>query len=207
MRITKKAKQKTRTFILEEAAKLFLDKGFEGTTTRDISVAAGLATGTLFNYFPSKETLAMTMVTEALNQGREDHRRRCTGEENLTEDLFLLIASGLRRLQPLRPFLGPVLERSLSPFPRKNVCPEGEAARQGHLAAVREILDEHGFTAPPDHVTVTLYWSLYLGILASWANDASPNQEETRALIDYSLHLFVRVISGGAPGTGEDHAR
>ncbi|SNB46750.1 TetR/AcrR family transcriptional regulator [Geobacter sp. DSM 9736] len=206
MRISEEAKKESRARILEKAAELFLGKGFSDTTTRDIAVAAGLAAGTMFNYFPSKETLGMTMVADALSQGAEDFRQRRTGEEDLTEELFLFVASGLRRLRPLRPFLGPVLERSLSPFPRKAVCPEGETARQRHLETVQEIIGRHGFTEAPDHVAMTIYWSLYLGILAFWTSDESPNQEESRSVIDYSLRLFVRVISGGGETGGGEHA-
>jgi len=205
MRISEQAKQVNRARILQKAAELFTGKGFEDTTTRDIALAAGLAAGTMFNYFPSKETLAMSMVTEAFRQGTETFRNRRTGEESLTEELFLFIASKLRQLQPLRPFIGPVLERSLSPFPRKAICQEGEAARREHLAVVREIIGRHGFTEAPDYVAMTIYWSLYLGILAFWSNDQSPNQEESRALIDYSLHFFVQVISGARADTGEAH--
>lgn len=207
MRITAQVKVETRGAILEKAADLFRENGFEGTTTRDIAHAAGLAAGTLFNYFPSKETLAMTMVAEALERGREDHRRRRTGEEGLQEDLFLFIVSGLRRLGEMRAFLGPVLERSLSPFPRRSVCPQGEAARQEQLAAVREILARHGFATPPEHAAMTLYWSLYLGILARWTGDDSHGQEETRALIDYSLHWFVHLVSGTGDGQGGSGGR
>lgn len=206
MRISEQAKQENRSRILDKAAEIFNSKGFEDSTTRDIALAAGLAAGTLFNYFPSKETLAMTMVSEALVQGREDYLRRCTGREDLTEELFLFVASGLRRLRPLRPFLGPVLERSLSPFPRKNVCQEGEAARQEHLTAVQAILARHGFTEAPDYVAMTMYWSLYLGILAFWSNDSSPNQEASQALIDYSIRMFVQLITGSGAAGGDEHA-
>lgn len=200
MRVTEQAKQDTRNGILAKAAELFAARGFEATTTRDIADAAGLAAGTVFNYFPSKETIAMSMVAEALSRGRDDHRRRRTGREDLREDLFLFVASGLRRLRPMHGFVGPVLERSLSPFPRRSVCPEGEAARRAHVAAVRDILREHGFAAPPRNAAMTLYWSLFLGILACWTNDGSPKQAETRALIDYSLRWFVQAISGRARG-------
>ena len=206
MRITDKDKKECRARILEKASGLFLARGFDQTTTRDIAQAAGLGTGTMFNYFPSKETMAMTMVSEALARGREDFERLLTGHEELVEELFLGIASGLRRLRPLRPFLGPVLERSLSPFPRKNVCPEGEAARTGHLDCVQEIIGRHGFNATPDYVAVNIYWSLYLGVLAFWTSDDSPNQEATQALIDYSMRIFVHVISSSAAKSGEDHA-
>ena len=206
MRISEQSKQENRARILEKAAAIFILKGFENTTTRDIALASGVAAGTLFNYFPSKETLAMTMVTEALSQGRADFLKRCSGKEDLAEDLFLFVASGLRRLRPLRPFLGPVLERSLSPFPRKNVCQEGEAARHGHLISVQEIIARHGFSEAPDYVAMTMYWSMYLGILAFWTNDPSPNQEDTQSLIDYSIRTFVQVISGSGPDKGAAHA-
>jgi len=206
MRISEQAKQENRARILEKATEIFTGKGFEATTTRDIALASGLAAGTLFNYFPSKETLAMTMVAEALGQGRKDFQRRRSGKEELAEELFLFIATGLRRLRPLRPFLGPVLERSLSPFPRKSVCPEGEAARLEHLAAVQGIIGRHGFVEAPDYVAMTMYWSLYLGILAFWAHDESHNQEASQSLIDYSIRMFVQVISGGGPDQGEAHA-
>ncbi len=206
MRISKQAKQETRSRILAQAAPLFVAKGFEDTTTRDIAVAVNLAVGTLFNYFPSKETLAMTMVAEALSQGVADYRRRRNGSEELGEELYLFVASGLRRLRPLRAFIGPVLERSLSPFPRKTICPEGEAARLEHLAVVQEIIGRHGFSRPSDHVVLTLYWSLYLGILACWTSDLSPGQVASQALIDYSLSLFVRMISGEATKTGDADA-
>lgn len=206
MRISEQAKQESRARILEKAAALFIGKGFEDTTTRDIALASGLATGTLFNYFPSKETLAMSMVAEAFRMGDGDFRHRRSGKEDLVEELFLFVASGLRRLRPLRPFIGPVLERSLSPFPRKNVCQEGESARQGHLATVQEIIGRHGFVEAPDYVAMTIYWSLYLGILAFWSNDSSPNQEATRSLIDYSIRMFVQVISGAGLDKGDAHA-
>lgn len=206
MRISEQTKQETRSRILEKATELFITRGFDECTTRDIAVAAGLAAGTLFNYFPSKETLAMTLVAEALSGGAEDFQRRRTGTEELAEELFLFISSGLRRLRPLRSFLGPVLERSLSPFPRKTVCPEGEAAHQEHLATVQQIIARHGFTEAPDYVAITIYWSLYLGILAFWAHDESPHQQATLALVDYAIRTFVQVISGTAAEAGGNHA-
>ena len=205
MRISQQAKEETRGRILDKAAELFLSQGFEATTTRDIAAEAGLAAGTLFNYFPSKETLAMSMVGEALSGGIDDYRRRRSDDDDLVEALFLFVTSGLRRLRPLRPFLGPVLERSLSPFPRKAVCPEGESARLDHLAVVQEILSQYGFNSAPDYVAMTIYWSLYLGILAFWASDESPQQEATWALVDYSIQMFVQTISGTNPCTGGGH--
>jgi len=53
---------------------------------------------------------------------------------------------------------------------------------------------------------MTMYWSLYLGILAFWSNDETSNQEETTSLIDYSIRMFVQVISGDRSDKGAAHA-
>ncbi|MGE5457477.1 MAG: TetR/AcrR family transcriptional regulator [Methanococcaceae archaeon] len=53
-----------RTAIIEAALKLFTERGFQGTSTAQISKEAGVATGTLFNYFPTKEYLINSLYFE-----------------------------------------------------------------------------------------------------------------------------------------------
>jgi len=43
--------------ILDASLKLFVERGFHGTSTSEIAKAAGVATGTLFHYFKTKEEL------------------------------------------------------------------------------------------------------------------------------------------------------
>ena len=64
MRITEEAKSISRKRILECAGQLFVGNGFEQTTTRDIAHAAKLAAGTLFNYFPTKEDIALHFLEQ-----------------------------------------------------------------------------------------------------------------------------------------------
>ena len=195
MRITKAAQKKTEKKILRAAEKLFTEAGYRETTTRQIALEAGIAAGTLFNYFPSKETLAMSLLARKLANGREDFARRRSNDEDLAEDLFLLITSEIRQLRPFRSFVAPVLESTMSPFAKENSCPAGQDSRAAHLAAVEEIIHAHGLSKVPKHISATLSWSLYLGILAFWSSDDSRNQEETLALIDYSINVFTRTIS------------
>ena len=49
--------QARRTHIIESALFLFARKGFSDTTTSDICRAAGISTGSLFHYFPSKQAV------------------------------------------------------------------------------------------------------------------------------------------------------
>ena len=43
--------------ILDASLKLFVERGFHGTSTAEIAKKAGVATGTLFHYFKTKEEL------------------------------------------------------------------------------------------------------------------------------------------------------
>lgn len=196
MRITKEAKENNRRNILATAQQLFTQNGYEQTTTRDISAACGMAKGTLFNYFKSKETLAMTMVANAMGEGQALYEKRRSGEEGFAEDLFLFIASELRTLKPFRSYIGPVLESGMSVFSKKSPCEAGTNARKKHLQQIANILETHGYTTPDDSIAVTLYWSLYLGILAHWSRDTSLNQAETLTLVDYSMQVFTNTVSG-----------
>jgi AcrR family transcriptional regulator len=60
----KKQVNDKRTAIMDAALKLFTERGFHGTSTAQISKDAGVATGTLFNYFPRKEDLINSLYFE-----------------------------------------------------------------------------------------------------------------------------------------------
>lgn len=51
-----------RSQILDAAAAVFAEKGFHRATTRDIAGEAGIAEGTIYNYFESKDDLLIGMM-------------------------------------------------------------------------------------------------------------------------------------------------
>jgi AcrR family transcriptional regulator len=50
--------------ILSAALRLFVDQGFHGTPTGRIAQEAGIANGTLFHYFPTKDELILTLYID-----------------------------------------------------------------------------------------------------------------------------------------------
>ena len=205
MRVTAETKRQTGRRILEAARNLFVDKGFDDTTTRDIASQAGIATGTLFNYFPSKESLAMALIGEALTGVEEEFEHKRRGEEDVQELLFLFIMACIRRLEPYRSFVGPAFETALSPFVDETT-PHGESAfRRDHLEHVHDLLQGSGLLNEPSFVSMHLYWTLYLGVLAFWSKDRSPHQEDTLVLLDQSVRLFVASLETGATQTEVHH--
>ncbi|MGL5032727.1 MAG: TetR/AcrR family transcriptional regulator [Microcystaceae cyanobacterium] len=53
----------TRARILQAGLKLFAEKGYEGTTTKDLAQAAQVAEGTLFRYFSTKKAILVEVAT------------------------------------------------------------------------------------------------------------------------------------------------
>ena len=50
-------KARSRQSLLEAAKRLFMERGYEGATVRDIAAAAGLSTGAVFASFSDKSDL------------------------------------------------------------------------------------------------------------------------------------------------------
>lgn len=50
---------------------MFLRKGFRAATMEEIAVAAGIAVGTLYHYFDSKEEIYVSILTESIRMLRE----------------------------------------------------------------------------------------------------------------------------------------
>ena len=59
-----------RAELLRAAARLFVDKGFAATTTRDIAEAVGMRAGSPFYHFRSKQELLKAAMVEGLDSGR-----------------------------------------------------------------------------------------------------------------------------------------
>ena len=57
-----------RDQLLAEAQRQISERGYASTTIRSIARACGVAAGTVYNYFPSKEVLIATFMAEDWNE-------------------------------------------------------------------------------------------------------------------------------------------
>src|SRR5215211_1697825 len=169
MRITAAAKDETRKRILKVSQKQFAQQGFEQTTTRDIARDANIAVGTLFNYFPTKESIVENLVSEGCTRAADRFavERKRNGQENpstLEEELFAHVAAVLRELKPYRKYLPAVLETSLSPLASDH-SGDQTSLRAAHLEIVSQILLRDGPQNAVSPIAIQLYWTLYTGVL------------------------------------------
>jgi AcrR family transcriptional regulator len=60
----KLSSEERRAAIIKAVRRLFADKGFHGTTTRELAEAAGVSEALLFKHFPNKEALYSAMLLD-----------------------------------------------------------------------------------------------------------------------------------------------
>jgi AcrR family transcriptional regulator len=79
-----------REKILGAAAKILLRDGYAALTIRAVADACGIAVGTVYNYFPSKEMLAAGVILEDWHAALEAMRSGCAAASGVKEGLLCL---------------------------------------------------------------------------------------------------------------------
>jgi AcrR family transcriptional regulator len=86
----KLSSEERRAAILRAVRRVFSEKGFDGTTTRELADAAGVSEALLFKHFPNKEALFSAMKL-SLNQQDLGRLERITGLEASVSTLVLMV--------------------------------------------------------------------------------------------------------------------
>jgi AcrR family transcriptional regulator len=82
------AKRPRKDVILDAAAELFAERGYEATTLMDLAVQVGIAKATLFHYFTTKEMILFELYTRAMDMALQ----RLTSVEKSTDRVAALHA-------------------------------------------------------------------------------------------------------------------
>jgi AcrR family transcriptional regulator len=86
-------KQERRRAIVSAARSLFLKKGYDGTTMPEVARAAELAPGTLYLYFPNKDSLYVELLLEGYEILRQRLAKAVDGETEPSSQAGALIES------------------------------------------------------------------------------------------------------------------
>jgi AcrR family transcriptional regulator len=82
--------EERKAAILRAVRRVFAEKGFDGTTTRELAVAAGVSEALLFKHFPNKEALFSAMKL-SLNEQDLGRLERIKGLEPSVLTLVLMV--------------------------------------------------------------------------------------------------------------------
>ena len=130
-----------RDELLRASARLFREKGFDGTTIRDISSAAGMHSGSPFYHFKTKQDILVAVMEQGLAEGLRK-----------TEEVMALpLPPDQKLLRLIRAHLGTILEegsdfipvllydwRSVTPANRRRIV----ALKDRYDAMWQQVIDE-----------------------------------------------------------------
>jgi AcrR family transcriptional regulator len=195
-------RERTRCAILRAALELFSKKGFFRTATKEISRKAGIAEGTLFNYFRTKEDLAIYFFEQEVSELMEAYaNNRRLQNASLPEKLFAIVHHHLEQIGPYEEFIGAVYLRALQPSSRLSpLSLDHQALSLKYLRFVREILadsEAKGEIPALGDLGAYAVALFHLAIITYWLQDQSPGKENTLALLDRSLKVATSILRKG----------
>ncbi len=206
-------KEATQKKILDVSLALFQKEGFGKTAMRDIARKSGIALGTTYNYFPTKEHLALYFFERALDEVMARYRKEEPPDAPLEEKLFLLLSIELEKIAPYEEFLHLILTHAVVPTSRLHPSSlDSQRLKGRYLDFVGKLLEDskdkgefasYGF----DSMILSAFWVFHLGIMMFWLNDASRKKEETYILLDKSLRFILNALRGKAPPRGRKPRR
>lgn len=196
------SKQEIRERIVRAALSLFQTKGFDSTTTKAIARKAKIAEGTVFNYFKSKDDIALHFFEQEVDQAmaavRDNPRLR---KAPLEEKLFTLVHSQLEFLAPYERFIGTALIHALKPAsPLGPFSHRAQELRHRYLGFVEELIEESipkHRRSPLTFLAPEVFWIYYMGALLYWLYDSSEGKQNTLAFLDRSLSIGVSMLKQG----------
>jgi AcrR family transcriptional regulator len=86
----------TRQTISDAATAMFATRGFEHVTVSEVARRVGVSEKTIYNYFPTKESMVLDTVDDSLEQMSRALRERGP-EESLTEAVLRALEADMRR--------------------------------------------------------------------------------------------------------------
>jgi AcrR family transcriptional regulator len=203
-RVTAEAKRANRGRLLDAAAEEFAAKGLDGANINEISLAAGLAKGTVYNHFASKEELFLAVVQEACELAAAGSMSVAV-DAPTRERLRAALAADVEWAREHESFARVLVREVLSADPR--FYPRVLEAAAPFISRVREILadgvarGEVRSDIAPDELALTFVGLGDLTLIAHWGSGGAwPRLEEIPQLV-------VAVFLDGAaprPDGGED---
>ena len=188
---------RSRQKILDAALVLFIEKGFDQATMRQIAAQADMAPGSIYHHFPTKEHIVQSFYDRL----HEEHAQACVtillSEYRLEERLRAVVRKKIQLAEPFKKVAGVLFrvasdpQNPLSPF-----SAQSSPTRDKSLAQFRELVSGSSAKLPEDvRVVLPEYlWLYQMGIILYWIHDTSENSRKTFRLIDRTVKLIQTLV-------------
>lgn len=210
-----RGKERRRNRIKDAAREVFVERGYELATTREIAERAEVSLGTLFAYAPTKSELLLMIVNDDLEEIRLGALVEVPDDVPLIDALVALAREDMAywskypeiARQARREIAGVLLGRAADPEamrfaamkPRLLTYVAGLIARKQELGQLT--------TKAPADLVANLWWAIYNQNLHDWLMVAKPNPRQGVAGLRRLLELAFEGLSAPEKTDGAPKAK
>jgi AcrR family transcriptional regulator len=192
----------SRRLILETALRLFAERGYSGTSIRDIATACGLQGPTLYSHYPSKEHV----LAEILRIAHDEHLRRlraalldCQPDPRRQVAAYVGAHVGFHTDFPMLAVVGNTELHMLSPGLAAPIFQVRKQSEQTLIDIVQRGLDRGLFKVPHPWLSVAAIGGMGLRVAFWFSPEAGiPAAQVASSYAEFALRIL---------GVTEDVAR
>ncbi len=189
--------KETKQKILTVALRLFVEKGYEKSTMREIASQAQLAPGAAYYYFPSKDHIIFHYYTQC----HEDHLDLAdeilSKETSLEKRISGVVKANIQVAQPYHEISRILFKTAADPtHPLSPFSEQSRTLRDKDTAVFQQVIQGGDTRVPEQYIErlPRLLWLYKMGIVLYWIFDKSENQKMTFELIEQTSALIVKLI-------------
>lgn len=184
---------KTKRKIFEASMKLFAEKGYEGTSIEEITSEVGVAKGTLYYHFTSKEEIFDFLISEGMGLLENSIQIKVSKQHNYVDKVRAIILIQVKLVEKYEKFITILTTEMWGTNSRSKACRNFVSE---YLKDIKRILDEGIEKGELKETNTDLMSKEILGFLFSslYAKKMDPNftVEETFKSIDRDFMIGIK---------------
>ena len=185
----KKAQTKNR--LIETALGLFFRQGFAATSMEQVAEEADVAKGTLYNYFPTKESLILEHIHGIVREKEAEFNAILQGQPDTRSRLLVFLSEVSQWYGLNKDLMGIYVTSRLQNLFQAAAGPGEQSGFGARLARILELGQVAGEIRPdiPAKWLANYFATLYLGVLTGWLY--SPEQFPLGPNLEQAVDLFL----------------
>jgi AcrR family transcriptional regulator len=182
--------------IKDAARKLFIEKGFDDTTTREIAVRAGVGLGTIFVYAANKRDLLFLIVNDELENITEEAEASVNEQASLLENLLDIFRSHYEFFKR-QPALSRLVLREMVFYESGAQAGRFQKTRErlidliGNAVQLAIAQDNASSNETPQFIGWTMF-CIFQVELRRWLSHDDPNLREGMEALQRALTLLIK---------------
>lgn len=180
--------------ILSAALLLFTQQGFHAAPTVKIAKQAGVSNGTLFHYFPNKESLILALYRNAKDQLHAQLFKDFEQNNTLPAKMRHLYVQSLIWAQAHPQEFKYIQQFQTSPYLELISDEEQQRYARGYMQLLRDAVEQGLVIDKPIDYLLTLMGSLTLGV-NQYLGTQKRSQQEIQDIANDSFDLMWKMVS------------